>query len=147
VIEYVRAQGEPMPGVVHAMRAVHEAGVPIGVASSSSGEMIRTVLDRLDLGNYVTCIATADDEAAGKPDPAVYLTAARKLGVVPEECVAIEDSPNGVRSAKAAGMYCIVVPDKYLANDPRMDEADLRLASMEEFSPDLLPGLSRFASR
>jgi sugar-phosphatase len=139
VIEYVRSHGEPMPGVLAAVRAVHDAGLRAAVASSSSEEMIVTVLQRLGIGSCIDAIASADSEAAGKPDPAVYLTAARKLEVAPDACVALEDSPNGVVAAKAAGMYCILVPDPHLAHDPRMALADLTLRSMEEFSLDLLP--------
>jgi sugar-phosphatase len=133
--------------VLDAIRAVHEANIPIGVASSSSAELIRTVMERLQIAEYVTAIATGDDEVAGKPDPAVYLTAARKLGVDPHHCVAIEDSPNGVLAARAAGMYCIVVPDPHLADDPRMAEANLRLPSLKQFSLDLLPGVSPVTPR
>ena len=138
VIAHVLAEGEPMPGVMDALATVYDAGLPIAIASSSSEELIRAVMRRLGIERYITAICSADDEAEGKPHPAVYLTAARRLGIPPEECLALEDSPNGVLAAKAAGMYCIAVPDRFLAGDPRMDEADLRLDSLEKLTPALL---------
>src|SRR5437773_2087309 len=75
------------------------------------------VCDRLGLdGIEVRC--SAMDEARGKPAPDVYLTAARRLGVAAARCLALEDSPNGVASAKAAGMRCVAVPDPLLADNP-----------------------------
>jgi sugar-phosphatase len=138
VIAHVLAEGEPMPGVMDALATVYDAGLPIAIASSSSEELIRAVMRRLGIERYITAICSADDEAEGKPHPAVYLTAARRLGIPAEECLALEDSPNGVLAAKAAGMYCIAVPDRFLAGDPRMDEADLRLDSLEKLTPALL---------
>lgn len=139
VVEYVRTHGEPMTGVLQAVRAVKDAGLRTAVASSSSEEMIAAVVCRLGIAGSIDAIASADNELAGKPDPAVFLTAARKLGVAPQACVAVEDSPNGVVAAKAAGMFCIVVPDPHLAVDPRMAQADRTIRSMEEFSLDILP--------
>lgn len=146
VLRHVQAEGEPMPGVLNALHIVRDLGLPCAVASSSSEILIRAVIDRLDIADYIQTICSADDEAEGKPHPAVYLTAARRLGVAPEQCVAFEDSPNGVLSAKAAGMMCILVPDPYLADDPRMDGADLRLASLTDFSVATLDDLSLQAS-
>ena len=141
VIAHVLAEGEPMPGVMAALETVRAAGLPIAIASSSSEELIRAVMRRLGIERYVQAICSADDEAEGKPHPAVYLRAAERLGVPPVECVALEDSPNGVLAAKAAGMYCIAVPDRFLAGDPRMNAADARLSSLEEFTPALLRDL------
>jgi mannitol-1-/sugar-/sorbitol-6-/2-deoxyglucose-6-phosphatase len=142
VIEHVLSEGEPMPGVMDALRTMHRLGMPCAVASSSSEILIRAVIQKLAIDQYIEAICSADDEVEGKPDPAVYLTAARRLGVAPERCVAFEDSPNGVLSAKAAGMFCILVPDPYLATDPRMDRADICLESLADFTADTLDQLS-----
>jgi beta-phosphoglucomutase-like phosphatase (HAD superfamily) len=141
VIEHVQTEGEPKAGVCEALDIVDRAGLPIAIASSSSEDMIRAVLRRLNIEHYVRVICSADDEAEGKPHPAVYLTAARRLGVDPGSCLAFEDSPNGVLSAKAAGMCCIVVPDPHLADDSRMSAADIRLESLTSFTGSLLHGL------
>jgi HAD superfamily hydrolase (TIGR01509 family) len=146
VISHVQSEGEPMRGVLNTLRVVHDRGMPCAVASSSSEILIRAVIEKLNIGRYIGAICSADDEAEGKPHPAVYLTAARRLGVTPERCVAFEDSPNGVLSAKAAGMLCIVVPDPYLAADPRMDRADIRLESLRDFTEETLGRLTAQAS-
>jgi mannitol-1-/sugar-/sorbitol-6-/2-deoxyglucose-6-phosphatase len=138
VIDYVRREGEPREGVIEAFNNVRDEGLPIAIASSSSVELIGAVVERLGLGVYISALCSADDEAAGKPDPAVYLTAARRLGVAPEQCLALEDSPNGVVSAKRAGMVCIAVPDRLLADDPRFDTADMSLDSLLQVTPRLL---------
>lgn len=142
VIEHVRAHGEPKAGAARAMALARHAGLRVAVASSSDQALIAAVLERLDLERYVDVTWSAEYELEGKPHPAVYLTAAKLLGVPPGECVAVEDSPNGVLSAKRAGMYCIAVPDPALADDPRFKEADLRLGSLDQFSLDMLPGCS-----
>ena len=100
------------------------------------------VIERLGIAHYIEAICSADDEEYGKPHPAVYLTAARRLRVPPEACVAFEDSPNGVSSAKAAGMFCILVPDPVLAGDPRMAQADVRLRSLAELGDGTLDALA-----
>jgi mannitol-1-/sugar-/sorbitol-6-/2-deoxyglucose-6-phosphatase len=138
VIDYVRAHGEPQPGVDVAFETVRAAGVPAAIASSSSLPLIQAVVDRLGLRDDIAALCSGEDEAEGKPHPAVYLAAAGVLEAPPETCVALEDSPNGVLSAKAAGMYCVTVPDPYLANDPRMAEADMTLRSLAEFTPEVL---------
>lgn len=141
VIEYVRLGGAPKEGACEALTKTHDAGLPIAIASSSSETMIRAVVECLAIGQYVDIIASAQNEVEGKPHPAVYESAARRLGIPPEKCIAIEDAPNGVLSAKAAGMYCIAVPDPNFANDPRIAKADLQLTSLTEFSPCLLGSL------
>jgi len=134
VILHVREQGTPMRGVDNALDVVRAEGLPMAIASSSSVRMILAVVETLGIGGDIEAVASANDEAEGKPHPAVYLSAAAKLGVPPQACLALEDSPNGVVAAKAAGMICVSVPDVHLAHDPRMASADFRLASLDEFS-------------
>lgn len=142
VVDHVGSEGEPMPGVLEVLELMQQAGLPIAIASSSHEELIQAVVRRLGIERYIAQVCSGEDEAQGKPHPAVYLTAARCLGVIPEECLALEDSPNGVLAAKAAGMFCIAVPDPHLATDPRMDRADLCLTSLLEFTPILLASLT-----
>ena len=78
------------------------------------------------------------DEERGKPDPAVYFTAARRLGVSPTDCVAIEDSVRGVEAAAAAGMRVVAVPTADHFDDPAFDVAHLKLRSLEGFSVEEL---------
>lgn len=109
------------PGIEDYLKAAKNAGLKIGLASSSSRIWIDKHLKLLKIGSYFDCICTSDDVAKVKPDPELYLKAMERLGVKPQETVAIEDSPNGSRAAIAAGMYCVVVPNqvtKLLAFEP-----------------------------
>jgi sugar-phosphatase len=131
VIAHVKAEGQPMPGVTAAIALFERCGLRLAIASSSPRRLIDAVCDRLGLGGIdVRC--SAMDEARGKPAPDVYLTAARRLGVAPVSCLAVEDSLNGLASARAAGMICVAVPDPLLAADPRYRAADLVLRSLTD---------------
>ena len=129
VIGYVKARGQPMPGVAAAIALFDRFGLRLAIASSSPLRLIDAVCDRLGLARIaVRC--SARQEARGKPAPDVYLTAARRLGVAAASCLALEDSPAGIASARSAGMRCVAVPDPLLAADPRYREADLVLESL-----------------
>jgi mannitol-1-/sugar-/sorbitol-6-/2-deoxyglucose-6-phosphatase len=142
VIEHVKREGQAKEGVAEALSTTHEAGLPIAIASSSGENLIRTVVERLGIGQYVEVVASGENEVEGKPHPAVYQSAARRLGFLPGACLALEDAPNGVLSAKAAGMFCVAVPDPNFANDPRIAKADLQLSSLSQFTRDLLASLT-----
>ena len=140
VVQLVARHGRPMPGAMQALASVHRAGLAIGVATSSPVSLIEAVVRRLDIRRFITVACSAMNEAHGKPDPAVYLTAAEKLGVFSRDCVAFEDTVVGVRSATAAGMRVIAVPAPGHFDDPGFDIADRTLRSLEEFDIGLLEG-------
>ncbi len=140
MVAHVSSQGEPMPGVVEAIALIRRLGLQAAIASSSPHRLIEAVCVRLGL-EWIEVRCSADDEQRGKPAGDVYLTAARRLGVRPAACLAIEDSPNGVLAARAAGMRCVAVPDRNLAGDPRYREADLVLGSLRELDEAVLRGL------
>ncbi len=94
---------------VGAARELRRRGVPVGVASSSPRERLRRTLGRVGLLDFFDVTVSGDEVANGKPAPDMFLLAAERLGVAPEACVAIEDSPPGVASAVAAGMTTIGV--------------------------------------
>ena len=103
-------------GALPLLEALHAAGIPCAVASSSNVGEIRHRLGHVDVLKYFECIAGGDEVTHGKPDPALYLLAAARLGVAPEACIAFEDSENGARAAQAAGVRVVIVPD--LAQPP-----------------------------
>lgn len=107
-----RAYTDRVPLIPGATDAVGRLGERwrLGLASSSPLSLIRTALEAAGLGNAFEVILSTEDVRAGKPAPDVYLAVAERLGVDPTHCVAIEDSSNGVRSAAAAGMAVIAVP-------------------------------------
>jgi beta-phosphoglucomutase-like phosphatase (HAD superfamily) len=139
VIAQVVAFGAPQPGAHEAVAMIQRLGLPMAIASSSPRRLIDTVCSRIGIDIGIRCSAT--DEAQGKPAPDVYLTAARRLGVDPGHCLAIEDSPAGVRSAMAAGMRCIAVPDPLVGDNPGFTAADLRLDSLIDLDEAALRSL------
>jgi sugar-phosphatase len=140
MVEHVRTRGEPMRGVPEAIALLRRMGLEIAIASSSSHRLIDAVCERLGLAS-ITVRCSADDELRGKPAGDVYLTAARRLGLTPAACLAIEDSPNGVLAARAAGMRCIAVPDPHVAGDPGYREAQLVLGSLNDLDEARLRSL------
>lgn len=101
----LEAEVTAIPGVAEAVDAVIAAGWPVAVASSSGHAKIALNLGRTGLAaRFAGRVFSGQDVAHGKPAPDVYLLAARALGVAPQTCIAVEDSPNGVRAAVAAGM-------------------------------------------
>ena len=111
---------------------------PLALASSANREIIDLVLELADLGEYFSASVSSEEVAHGKPAPDVYLEAARRLGVAPTECAAVEDSTNGLRSAAAAGMTVIAIPNQ--AFPPSEDALQLATAvvpSLDELVPTL----------
>jgi len=97
-----------LPGARELIAEVAAAGVPYGLVTSSEGPIMEAVLDRLEVTFPVT--VCGDDVSHSKPDPEPYLLAAAKVGADPRQCVALEDSPNGVGAAEAAGCVTVAVP-------------------------------------
>jgi beta-phosphoglucomutase-like phosphatase (HAD superfamily) len=141
VTAHVRHHGVATEGALEAIGCVRRAGLRCAVASSSPLSLINAVIEKLGIGAQVDVICSAEQEARGKPAPDVYLRAASLLGVPPAGCLAIEDSANGVLSARAAGMVCIVVPDGATSSDSRLDAATLRLQSLLDLDDERLESL------
>ncbi len=116
---------------------IQEHNFKLAVASSSPMRLIKFVLDMFSLHKYFPIVVSGECTEDGKPHPAIYLHTAEKLEVSPSECVAIEDSINGVRSAKAAGMFCIAVPDKRLSQE-EFKNADLIVPGLNRINPDVI---------
>lgn len=135
VIQSIRERSELLPGAAEAIRLAHSLGVKIGLASSSHLNLIEAALETFELRKYFQAVSSSEQSGYSKPHPGVYLNAAETLGVVPENCLAIEDSINGLIAAKAAQMKCLVIPGHGLQTDPRFVLADHRLDSLEQFTP------------
>jgi HAD superfamily hydrolase (TIGR01509 family) len=123
------AQENARPGVNDYLEAAQTLGLKIGLASSSNYEWVSTHLKRLNLLDRFECIRTSDHVEVVKPDPALYLEAAKCLGVKPEECIAFEDSANGALAAKRAGMKCVTIPNT-VTRDLDFCKVDHSLESM-----------------
>lgn len=132
-----------LPGAVDAVEALADRW-PLGLASSSNREVIDLVLGLSGFGDAFRVTVSSEEVERGKPAPDVYLAAARRLGVEPAECVAVEDSSNGLRSAAAAGMTVIAVPNPHYP--PAADALSLAAATVSvvgEITPDLVRSLAR----
>lgn len=119
-------------GVLDVLKKLYKGGIPIALASSSSKKIVEAVLRKFDIANYFTVIVTGSDVQQSKPHPEIFLLAAKKLDVPPSLCVVIEDSPNGVKAAKNAGIYCIGF--KPIENHHDLKEASRIISSFYDFS-------------
>jgi HAD superfamily hydrolase (TIGR01509 family) len=109
---------------------------PLAIASSSNRPLIDAVLDASGLGRYFRATVSSEEVAKGKPAPDVYEEAARRLGVSPDACTAIEDSHSGIRSAKAAGMRVLAIPNpSFPPGRDALAEADVVLDSLADLTP------------
>ena len=135
-VEMVEAQ-EPLPGVLDYLEAAQAAGFRIGMATSSSEGWALGHLQRLQIDHYFEVIHTAADVAHAKPDPALYRITAEALGIPPHQALALEDSQNGMLSAKGAGLYCAVVPNG-MTEGLDFTGADVRLNSLADKSLKML---------
>lgn len=131
-----------LPGVTAYLADARRLGLRLAVASSSSRRWVGGHLERLRLTDF-DCVRCRDDVVNAKPWPDLYLAACECLGVAPSEAVALEDSANGIRAAKAAGLRCVAVPSRMTAGLD-LSAADLRVESLAAQSlGDLLRRLAR----
>jgi hypothetical protein len=126
---------ELKPGALHAIEECESRSLRLAVASSAPLRIIESSLRRFGLEYRFETLCSAEHEPAGKPDPAVFLTAAGRLDVEPGSCVVFEDSLAGVNAAKRAGMLCVAVPEEFPGPDGDSSEffaADVVLRSLAD---------------
>jgi HAD superfamily hydrolase (TIGR01509 family) len=126
-----------LPGALDAVRRLAQRW-PLGLATSSNRPVIETVLDAAGLRLFFAATVSSEEVARGKPAPDVYLEAARRLGVDPAACAAIEDSHSGIRSARAAGMWVIAIPNPHFPPGDALREADAVASSLDALTPALV---------
>jgi HAD superfamily hydrolase (TIGR01509 family) len=146
VVERMReryAEGPPwVPGALEAVRRT-AASYRLALASSSNRELIEVVLAAGGIAGLFESVISSEEVARGKPAPDVYLATAAALGLAPAACVAIEDSHNGILSARAAGMGCIAIPNARFPPGDALAEADLVLGSIAELDRARIAALDR----
>jgi HAD superfamily hydrolase (TIGR01509 family) len=143
VLDVYRHEVPLLPGAVPAVRALAEHW-PLGLASSANRPVIDAVLETAGLTDSFAATVSGEEVARGKPAPDVYLAAAGKLGVEPARAAAVEDSTNGLRSAAAAGMLVIAVPNRDFPPDQSaVSLAPLVVESVAELTPQLLLAAAR----
>jgi HAD superfamily hydrolase (TIGR01509 family) len=127
-----------IPGAVDAVRRIG-AVWPLGLASSSNRPLIDLALELMGVSELFNATVSSEEVGRGKPAPDVYLEAARRLGVDPSRTAAVEDSHNGIRSARAAGMRVIAIPNPHFPPDPEaLAAADVVLASLAELTSEVV---------
>lgn len=125
--DYIESNGLPvMKGAEALLRWLKSSGWILGLASSTRSATVLKHLEQTGFSEYFSTVVTGDMVEHSKPQPDIYLLACRELGVKPEEAYAIEDSPNGIRSAHAAGMCPLMVPDM-IAPDEEMRNLSHRI--------------------
>ncbi len=141
IMEMSRRYAHRVPLIDGAVAAVRRtAGQwPLGLASSSPTQLIRTALDATGLSDTFGATLSTEETRHGKPAPDVYLAVAERLGVDPAHCVAVEDSANGVRSAAAAGMAVVAIPHGAYPLEPEAERlAAVVLSSIGELTPEVV---------
>ena len=133
---YDRGRLPVKPGAEQILRTLREKGVPLALASSTESGVVRRELEEAGLLRYFDAVIGGDQVHVSKPNPEIFLLAAKALDTPPEDCFVIEDSFNGIRAARAAGMHPVMVPD-LLPPDGEMEklsEVILQdLAAAEEY--------------
>jgi len=130
-----------LPGVREALALVEAEGLDRALASSTPHALIERILRHYDLRESFRFVCSAQDEPYGKPHPAVFLTAAQRLGVAPSTCVVFEDAPAGILAAKSARMACVAVPEAAERDHRVVGIADVVLTSLTELTSAVLEGL------
>ena len=140
--ERYRRQLPLVDGAVEAVRRLAERW-PLGLASSSNRPLIDLALDLMGVAELFRATVSSEEVDRGKPAPDVYLEAARRLGVRPENAVAVEDSASGIRSATGAGMGVVAIPNAHFPPAGEVLElADVRLESLAGLTPDAVESAS-----
>ncbi|MFZ9932206.1 MAG: HAD family hydrolase [Chthoniobacterales bacterium] len=137
----VREQGmDPLPGVRELLAALREKGIPCAIASSTERANLDLPLDMMKLRDFFAAIVSGEEVVHGKPDPAIFLLAASRLGIIPAECVVIEDALVGIEAAQLAGIPVLAVATTHPIT--ALGSADAAVPSMTDVTPDRLAALA-----
>ncbi|MCR4325105.1 MAG: HAD family phosphatase [Candidatus Curtissbacteria bacterium] len=129
-----------MDGVRGLLERLKSKGIRCGIASSARRDKIKGALVKFGVDDFFEVIVSEEDVTNGKPNPEVFLMAAEKLGVAPENCVVVEDALHGVEGAKAAGMKVVFVPDVRFTK-ARHEKADVILKNLDELTDEVMDSL------
>ena len=138
--KFVKKGIKPVEDVEKLIRFLYKNGFALAVASASPFHFIKSVIKPLKIENMFKSIACADEVTHGKPDPEIFLLAAKKLKIKPVFCIVIEDSSNGVEAAKRAGMKCVAITTTHKREE--LKNADKIIDSFKEINIDKLKDLN-----
>ncbi|MBU0700205.1 HAD-IA family hydrolase [bacterium] len=127
----------PLDGLPELLLLIDTMGIPAAIASSSAEQWIRLVINKLGISDRFKAIVSGDNVKNSKPYPDIYLLAAKRLGVLPQYCLALEDTPTGIEAAKRAGMICVAVPNHY-SKGLDFSMADMVINSLEDVENKVL---------
>lgn len=119
-------------GLISLLDLLLDNMIDVSLATAASRKKVDSVLEYFGIASYFRVIITGDDVSAGKPDPQIFLKASTMLGLRPEECVVIEDAPNGIRAAKKGNMKCIAITATHKAEE--LTEADMIINAFTELT-------------
>ena len=143
VVKLINKKGTPLEGVDYIIKFFKDRKIKTAIASSSAMIIIDAALQKFKIKKEFDAIHSAEKEQFGKPHPAVYLNTAKQLGTLPKNCLAFEDSFNGLLSAKDAGMKTVAVPEKRFFNEERFSLANIKLSSLKQFDMKHLEMLNK----
>ena len=132
--ELLSSEAKPLPGARELMAALNASGYRQALGSSAPRKNIELVVKVLDIGRYLDGIVSGEEVAQGKPAPDIYLAAARRVGIVPNHCLVIEDAVPGIDAAHAGGMRCLAVRRPGVADAPGLERADSLVTSLAQVS-------------
>ena len=132
LVKLINNEGKAISGVIEVINFCNNKNIKIGLATSSSNQLMEAVLEKLNLKNTFKSSISAENMEYGKPHPEVFLSCASQLQISPLECIVIEDSINGVIAAKAAFMRVIALPEQENINNHKFSIADYKLNNMQE---------------
>jgi HAD superfamily hydrolase (TIGR01509 family) len=142
VIDYVEAlilkEGTQMEGVKELLDFFQNRKLKIGLSTNSPARLISVILNKLNIAEYFQAISSSEHEQKGKPDPAVYLSTARKLNVHPSKCIAFEDSVSGIIAAKKANIKAIAVPAAEEFFENKFEISHMKIRRLSEFTDEHL---------
>jgi HAD superfamily hydrolase (TIGR01509 family) len=134
VASEISQHGQAMAGVIEALKTCQQLGLKIGLATSSSSAIIAAVMTKLNLDDYFEARCSAENLTYGKPHPEVYLNCANALGLAPSNCLAVEDSFNGLIAARAANMQTVIIPAPHQANQAHWAAAHHQLRDLTQLA-------------
>lgn len=142
-LKLFKRKGELRPGAKNLLELLDGQGLPMAIASSTEPKIVNMAIRTLGVDRYFKIVYSGVQEPHHKPHPGIFITAAERLKVDPRSCLALEDSPAGVLSAKAARMKCVAVPEPENRDNKFIKTADVVLGSLEELDAAMLARLSR----
>ena len=138
-LDYIQANGIPVKkGLNEILEAIKSRGGRIAMATSTSRKTAEINIENAGVAEYFDVLVCGDDVKNGKPHPEVFLTAAQRLGLQPQECAAFEDSINGIKSAHAAGMVTVMVPDLIQPTEEVLPMIDCLYEDLSQAAGDLI---------